>query len=442
MKCVLVIVLTLWSLFVKGQCKADFEPNDTIWTAIKFWNYSEGDFNKQLWTFGDGNTATIYSPWNYYDTIGTYQVCLKVWSDGCADSVCKDISIYYPCPPEYFGFNYSTYGDSVTFLPSGSDNMNLLWDFGDGDTSYEITPYHIYGDTGIYETCLIAANYDSSCFDTVCHDVRVGYPGIVAKFSYLNIGRFVEFFDESYRYEGVPWIDTKIWTFDDNEIIDKQYSDIIFYKYYNKSGIHTVCLNISDWTNAFTSTFCDTIVIDSINCRVRFQLIEVERSFTETTVDLINNSEFESGPVWYWSYGDSTSEQVYQPEQKTFLVYDMYDTEKGVCLYAIDSNKCEDKFCLPLYFGIADDMKDIKKSKLKIIISPNPFINSLNIKLENITDKEIKIKMVNINGEVVFNKSFPFQDYYNLDLNKFEEGLYFIIIQTKTSHFVGKIMKI
>ncbi len=50
--------------------------------------------------------------------------------------------------------------------------ISWLWDFGDGSTSILQNPVHIYTKAGIYETRLIAINWEG-CSDTIRHLVRV-----------------------------------------------------------------------------------------------------------------------------------------------------------------------------------------------------------------------------------------------------------------------------
>jgi PKD repeat protein len=60
---------------------------------------------------------------------------------------------------------------------SGSD-LSYSWDFGDGSTSIEENPVHLYDSVGLYTICLTISN--DSCSDTYCEKVfgdscRIGY---------------------------------------------------------------------------------------------------------------------------------------------------------------------------------------------------------------------------------------------------------------------------
>ncbi|MCG8698692.1 MAG: PKD domain-containing protein [Bacteroidales bacterium] len=47
----------------------------------------------------------------------------------------------------------------------------MYWDFGDGNTSWEEEPFHIFEDFGVYNVCL-EVHYDDSCIATICHDIH------------------------------------------------------------------------------------------------------------------------------------------------------------------------------------------------------------------------------------------------------------------------------
>ncbi len=58
----------------------------------------------------------------------------------------------------YYGYNYS----------NGLLNQNVLWDFGDGNTSTNPYPVHTYAQPGNYIVCLTIGTAGTSCYDTYC----------------------------------------------------------------------------------------------------------------------------------------------------------------------------------------------------------------------------------------------------------------------------------
>ena len=61
----------------------------------------------------------------------------------------------------------------VSFIDlSGYQPTNWHWDFGDGTSSPEVNPLHVYDSTGTYSVCLIVSNTNGS--DTLCRVLHLG----------------------------------------------------------------------------------------------------------------------------------------------------------------------------------------------------------------------------------------------------------------------------
>ncbi|MBL7113018.1 MAG: PKD domain-containing protein [Bacteroidales bacterium] len=86
-------------------------------------------------------------------------------------------------PPEasftHSSDNYEE-GDTVNFISTSTDANSLDWDFGDGSTSTDESPMHIYNSTGTYTVSLTATNDDGS--DEASESVTIKDPTILAFF--------------------------------------------------------------------------------------------------------------------------------------------------------------------------------------------------------------------------------------------------------------------
>lgn len=73
----------------------------------------------------------------------------------------------------------------IQFSNASNNATTYTWTFGDGETSSETSPGHLYKKTGSYRVCLIASN-GTSCTDSVCKtvqaDVRTAI-GVASAFS-------------------------------------------------------------------------------------------------------------------------------------------------------------------------------------------------------------------------------------------------------------------
>lgn len=112
---------------------------------------------KEHWDFGDGTTVdcppTNRTPIKHsYQIEGTYTVTVIV-NDDIAHAVTKVLNIT-PAPPNY-SFSYTgipVVGDTIYFHShsSLSADSTYKWVFGDGSTSADTAPYHVYTASGTF----------------------------------------------------------------------------------------------------------------------------------------------------------------------------------------------------------------------------------------------------------------------------------------------------
>ena len=120
-------------------------------------------------------TSTEDNPSHLYNKVGTYTVKLKAFdSTSCnkIDSTTFTITVS-PIPVASFTYNPNPPQENVftNFVNQSSRRTKYLWNFGDGDTSAEVNPSHIFPATASYNVCLNAAN-DAGCSDDTCVNVR------------------------------------------------------------------------------------------------------------------------------------------------------------------------------------------------------------------------------------------------------------------------------
>jgi PKD repeat protein len=124
------------------------------------------------WDFGNGKTSSQSNPVYTYNNSGRYTVQLTVTNScGEQDTRIEEnyISVNLPCPTPSANFSSNTEQGvaplSVRFFDqslsgTGEYVINQLWTFGDGITSTEDNPNHIYQNPGIYTVSL---NISNSC---------------------------------------------------------------------------------------------------------------------------------------------------------------------------------------------------------------------------------------------------------------------------------------
>jgi len=146
---------------ISSDFTADFTVGDPPLT-VQFWDLSRGAPSQYLWNFGDGITSDQKNPIHTYFVPGSYDVSLRASNAFHTDykEVEGFITIGLPPAAEFFadptnGFSPLTV--VFTDLSTGSPK-NWEWSFGDGATSNERNPFHIYQSPGIYTVGLTASN--------------------------------------------------------------------------------------------------------------------------------------------------------------------------------------------------------------------------------------------------------------------------------------------
>ncbi len=218
-----------------------------------------------FWDFGDGGYSIEQSPSYMYGTAGTYTVTLtvtEIGADACENTVSKQI-IVNDAPEANFEYENTCLGDSAYFIDLSYSQGGFIvgwdWDFGDGGTSIEEDPVHIYTDNDDYQVTLICTdNY--GCTDTLSLWIQV-YAVPAPAFTFDQVcdpqGQ-VNFFDESLPGEdGSPIIG---WNWN---LYDGYYSTEIdpSYIYPQTDTCYTVILEVTDNNGCSTSDTNDMVCL-------------------------------------------------------------------------------------------------------------------------------------------------------------------------------------
>ncbi len=133
--------------------------------TIQFENTSTYS-NSFLWEFGDGAVSNKPNPeYTYYEP-GRYKIKLTARGDGGEDTY-NTVNDVYVLPNSYFSLapRYVYVNDEAVHYFNLSDNGDIYeWNFGDGTTSTELNPTHVYTEAGVYDVTLCVWT-GNDCFD-------------------------------------------------------------------------------------------------------------------------------------------------------------------------------------------------------------------------------------------------------------------------------------
>ena len=192
-----------------------------------------GTITDWFWDFGEQNTSVEQHPEHLYMVPGDHPVTLSVIDiNGCEDEITKIIN-YYPapavvivepstfigCAPGDIFFNNLSFPIDSTY--------DILWDFGDGGTSTEISPTHTYEEVGVYDVSLEITS-PLGCFAKESWDTWIRIlPAPIADFTFspreLNIFENVANFVDA-STDAVGWN----WNFDNDGFSNEQNPSFAF----------------------------------------------------------------------------------------------------------------------------------------------------------------------------------------------------------------------
>ncbi|MEM1323519.1 MAG: PKD domain-containing protein [Bacteroidota bacterium] len=212
------------NIFPDIRADFSFEYDTCVAGPVTFTDLSVSDagpIQQWFWNFNDGNTSDEINPVHLFSSPGNLPVSLIVTDENRCMDTSVQIIPWFPAPPiiviepttfigcapeEIFFNNLSTPID---------ETYTILWDFGDGTTSDEISPTHLYAVPGVYDVS-VEITSPIGCFISESYDDWITVrPSPIADFFFTpdnpsNFEPEVSFFDQS--IDAIAWE----WLFDDH----------------------------------------------------------------------------------------------------------------------------------------------------------------------------------------------------------------------------------
>jgi gliding motility-associated-like protein len=204
-----------------------------------------------------------------------------------------------PCPDTEIQF---TDNNSDSQIPDKPVNK-WLWDFGDGTTSTDQNPIHVYSKSGTF-VLKYFAGVDDGCLSDVLLDTITVNPKMTPKFTVNQTGCVdvaMLFTDNSTIESGS--IRERHWDFGDGEISILTNPNHI----YKTSGTFVVKMYTISDLNCKSAIFADTIIINKIPTP-DFKLPDACVDDKVVFENLSTDADYGSGPLTYvWDFGDGNA---------------------------------------------------------------------------------------------------------------------------------------
>lgn len=240
------------SPLIQASTSSGCAPLSVNFTDLTF---STAGIATYIWDFGTGDSAFVQNPTYTYTASGAFQPTLTVVDNiGCTQQATLSSSIVPTAPyVEYLSDTFACTGQLISFANlSTGIGLSHAWDFGDGNTSNQISPDHTYMIEGTFNACLTVTDING-CSSTFCRTIVIANP--VANFGANNTqsncqALSVQFFDNSQN--AVSWF----WDFGDSTTSTLQNP----VKVYSEPGTYDVCLVVTGQSGC-VDTLCQAGLI-------------------------------------------------------------------------------------------------------------------------------------------------------------------------------------
>lgn len=355
------------TVVVAPPVSADFKTNVTSGCSPLTINFRDQSMGNATWQYdlGDGTPLMLYDtlvsttsvgpppdPFefshtyvNTTDSAISFEITLMVKnSSACADIITRTITVFpeinseftvapdISCDPLESYFTNQSTGDTATWR----------WEFGDGGSSPERDPVHLYRNLFgpgnlVFDASLIAIS-PYNCRDTATHQVTVK-PYIEAMFAYDTVAECSP--HEIIITDQSIGADNYLWDFGDGNTSTAG-DPVISHLYVNTGPdpvTYTITLSVSNDEGCTHQIQRDVTIYPQVTADFTLDPPEL---CSPGEIAFNNLSTVPPGTVYVWDFGDGGSSTEAQPVHKYDRNMLRHDTTYTVTLVAITEEDCRD----------------------------------------------------------------------------------------------------
>ncbi len=252
---------------ISGLMVTNLDLNDTltyIWTPMS------------LFENGTANTAEP----DFIESVGEHLVSVLVTNQfGCTEMQEVVVGVIDDNINLSYEYEIDCSGATVAFTNTSTNAFGYIWDFGNGDISYEESPVYTFPMAGTYPVTLSIV-FDGNCVVDFTRDIVVQDPQVIADFTYEIASCSIEraeiaFSDQSFTNIAGATIVSWDWTFGDNLTSNDQ-NPIVFIE---NTGDLPVTLSITT-SNGCTATISKTVDVQIVDLSTLSDTIVMCKGFS------------------------------------------------------------------------------------------------------------------------------------------------------------------
>ncbi len=292
------------------------DPQETcIENIVSFTdNSGDEDIDYWLWDFGDGSVSDQQHPLHEYNDTGYFDIKLVVGHFGCFDSLIVEDYMHLFPPKAVFSFvqDCSNPG-SIVFTDSSIGADSWEWSFGDGSTSNEQNPTHVYDENGLYAVTLEVYNEESGCTDEMGSAIAVQNPTAEFTVDPLEVCMTGNEVIVSVTNTSVDAVEYN-WYAPGVFVVLENANDIHPDFRFTSPGIYTgMTLTATDGAGCSnTFVFEDSIIISKVTPSFTYELIDLDCGQVFQFTDA-STAEYTEIISWEWDFGDGSTSTEQNP---------------------------------------------------------------------------------------------------------------------------------
>jgi PKD repeat protein len=414
-------------LKINASPKASFTANTNDYCTpanVRFTNTSTNNTVTNQWLFPGGSpqSSTDANPSVIYTTSGIYDVVLIAINGNGRDTLRRTNYIRVNTAPTIsFSMLRAPSSTTVTFVNRTAGASGYLWNFGDGTTSTESAPQHVYRSTGVFVVCLTASN---ACgLSAVCDTLAL----LSLPSALISVNQADGCTPHAVQYSGQnpTNVTSWLWTFPGGtpSTSTERNPKVL----YSTSGLYGVTLRVSNAAGINTTTLDNFIRV----------LPSPVAKFSVTNVHLATvtfQNESSSAITYRWDFGDGTGALDFNPPAHTYYRNGDYTVTlqalNNVC-GAVTSQK------VPIFVVGTENTEGGHLS-----IFPNPTSGKVTLDFKTPLNSAITLTVSNARGQVLKTVHLSADSSQELDFSDLARGVYFLHFTSERGNFVKKMIKI